>query len=128
MVSFLKTSGGKGYHVVVPFSQTKNWKTFYEFAQKIAIYAEQTWPELFTTNIKKAERKRKIFLDYLRNNRGSTCVAPFSLRSRETATISMPISWNNLNKIKPNEITLNNYKKYLNNSWKDFFETKQELK
>lgn len=128
LVSFLKTSGGKGYHIVVPFSSTKNWKTFYEFSQKISIYAEQKWPEIFTTKIKKIERKGKILLDYLRNNRGSTCVAPFSIRARENAPISMPISWKNLNEIKPNEVTIKNYKKYLNNAWKNFFEIQQELK
>lgn len=126
--SFLKTSGGKGYHIVVPFSKAKDWKTFYEFSQNIAIFTEQKWPQTFTTNIKKVERKGKIFLDYLRNNRGSTCVAPFSIRARDKAPISMPISWKDLDKIKPNEITIKNYKKYLNNSWRDFFEIKQELK
>ena len=126
--SFLKTSGGKGYHIVVPFSNTKNWKTFYEFSQKIALYAEQKWPEIFTTNIKKDQRKGKIFLDYLRNNRGSTCVAPYSIRAREHAPISMPISWEDLTKIKPNEVTINNYLNYINSGWKDFSKIKQELK
>lgn len=128
LVSFLKTSGGKGYHIVVPFSNTKDWQTFYDFSNQIAIFAENKWPKIFTTNIKKAERKGKIFIDYLRNNRGSTCVAPYSLRNRDNASISMPISWQNLNKIKPNEVTIKNYKKYLNNSWQDFFTTKQKLK
>lgn len=125
--SFLKTSGGKGYHIVIPFSETKNWKSFYEFSEKIAKLAENKWPDIFTTNIRKNERKDKIFVDYLRNSKSSTCVAPYSLRARDGATISMPINWNDLNKIKPNEVTIKNYKKYLNNAWKKFFETEQKL-
>jgi len=128
LTSFLKTSGGKGYHIVIPFSQTKNWNSFYEFSKKIALIIEQKWPNIFTTNIKKSERKNKIFVDYLRNNRGSTCAAPYCVRAREDASISMPISWKNLNKIAPNEVNIKNYKKYLNTAWKNFFNTKQNLK
>ena len=104
--SFIKTSGGKGYHIVVPFSETKNWKTFYEFSEKIALLVENKWPNIFTTNIRKSERKNKIFVDYLRNSKRSTCVAPYSLRARDVASISMPIAWEDLNNIKPNEITI----------------------
>lgn len=122
--SFLKTSGGKGYHVVVPFDKQKSWKGFYDFARQVALLAENKWPQIFTTNIKKSERKGKIFLDFLRNNRGSTCVAPYSLRARENAPISLPIAWEDLQKIRPNEVTIKNYKKYLNSSWKDFFKVR----
>lgn len=127
LTSFLKTSGGKGYHIVVPFSKTKSWKQFYEFSRQVAILIEQKWPDIFTTNLKKDKRNNKIFIDYLRNNRGSTCVAPYSVRARENAPVSMPISWSNLNKVSPNEVTIKNYKKYLNNSWKNFFSINQEL-
>lgn len=126
--SFLKTSGGKGYHIVVPFGETKNWGKFYKFARHIAEFVEQNWPKDFTTNIRKSEREGKIFVDYLRNNKGSTCVAPYSIRVRNCATISMPISWEDLRKIKPNEITIKNYKNYINNAWDNFFEIEQKLK
>ena len=119
--SFLKTSGGKGYHIVVPFKNNKNWDEFYEISKQIALLLEKKWPKAFTTNIKKSKRKNKIFVDYLRNNRGSTCVAPFSIRARNKASISFPINWEHLNKIKPNEITIKNYTKYLNNAWESFF-------
>lgn len=118
--SYLKTSGGKGYHILVPFNKNKGWDEFYEISKQIALLLENKWPKIFTTNIKKAERKNKIFVDYLRNNRGSTCVAPYSLRARDGASISFPISWDDLNKIKPSEITIKNYTKYINNAWKDF--------
>lgn len=128
LLSYLKTSGGKGYHIVVPFKTSKNWESFYDFSKHVAQIIENKWPDIFTTNLKKVKRKGKIFIDYLRNNRGSTCVAPFSIRSREGAPISMPIAWDDLDKIKPNEVTMKNYKKYLNNAWEDFFNTTQKLK
>lgn len=126
--SFLKTSGGKGYHIVVPFSETKNWEKFYELSKQIALLIESKWPKSFTTNLKKDKRQNKIFIDYLRNNKGSTCVAPYSIRARDGAPISFPISWDNLEKTKPNEITIKNYKEYLNNSWDNFFKINQKLK
>lgn len=125
--SFLKTSGGKGYHIVVPFQKVSNWQNFYAFSKNVALIAEERWSETFTTNIKIASRKGKIFVDYLRNNMGSTCVAPFSLRARDGATISMPIYWQDLDKILPNQVTIKNYKKYINDSWKNFFLSKQSL-
>jgi len=126
--SFLKTSGGKGYHIVIPFSKTKDWESFYEFSRQIALLIENKWPKEFTTNLKKSKRKDKIFIDYLRNNQGSSCVAPYSIRARQGAPISMPISWDNLDKIKPNEVTIKNYKNYLNNAWDDFFKIEQKFK
>ncbi len=126
--SFLKTSGGKGYHIVIPFKSNKDYNYFYEISKKIANIAEAKWPNYFTTNIKKNKRKGKVFIDYLRNNNGSTCVAPYSLRAREKLTISMPISYDDINKIAPNEVTIKNYKKYLNDSWDDFFKVNQKLK
>ena len=126
--SFLKTSGGKGYHIVVPFKSCGGWENFYGFAKQIALLAEGKWPNIFTTNIKKSARGGKIFLDYLRNNRGSTCVAPYSLRARDGASISMPIAWQDLPRIKPNEITIKNYQKYQTNSWQDFCNIKQKIK
>lgn len=127
--SYLKTSGGKGYHIVVPFSKSKNWKTFKEFSNKIAIICEQLHPDFFTTSIRKKDRNGKMFVDYLRNEKGSTCVCAYSLRARTKAPISMPISWQSLNKIAPNQITINNAIKYAqtHNPWKDIFNETQEL-
>ncbi len=113
--SYLKTSGGKGYHICVPFKKKMSWEQFAEFSKQIAILLETKHSKLFTTTIKKSARTNKIFIDYLRNKKGSTCVAPFSLRARANAPISMPIAWNKLNKIAPNEITIKNYKNYLPN-------------
>lgn len=111
--SYLKTSGGKGYHICVPFKKKLSWDNFADFSHNIALLLEQKYPNIFTTTIKKSARKGKIFIDYLRNKKGATCVAPFSLRARPHAPISLPIPWDDLNKIAPNEINIKNYKKYL---------------
>lgn len=121
--SFLKTSGGKGYHVCIPFKNNLTWKKFYKISEDIANILENTYPEIFTTNIRKENRKGKIFIDYFRNQKSATFVAPYSIRLRKSAPISMPISWNELDKIKPNEITIDNVIKRTNKKdpWKDFF-------
>lgn len=128
LTSFVKTSGGKGYHILVPFKDIKTPTKFYDFSKKIALLAEQKWPLVFTTNIKKNTRKNKIFIDYLRNNKTSSCVTAYSLRARKGVPISFPIAWDKIKKITPNQITIKNYKKYLNNSWKDFFKINQKIK
>ena len=125
--SYLKTSGGKGYHILVPFKKSSNWDSFYNFSKNIAQILEGKWQTLFTTNVRKAERKNKIFVDYLRNASGATCVAPYSLRAKDGAFISMPISWDSLHKVAPNEVNILNYKKYLNDSWRDYFITRQKI-
>lgn len=104
--SFLKTSGGKGYHVVVPLNAKVTWKNARLIAKNIAELMEARWPNKYTSNMKKSKRKGKIFIDWVRNTKGATSVAPYSLRIRKKLTVSMPISWNELNKIKPDEITI----------------------
>lgn len=111
--SSLKTSGGKGYHIMVKLSPSKSWEEVFEISKQIALLLECKYPKLFTTNIKKASRRGKIFIDYLRNKMGSSCVAAFSVRARSGAGVSMPIAWGDLYKIKPNEVTIKNYKNYL---------------
>lgn len=121
--SFLKTSGGKGYHVVIPFRTQITWKKFYKISEDIANILVNTYPDIFTTNIRKENRHNKIFIDYLRNQKSATSVAPYSIRLKKNAPISMPISWQELDKIKPNEITINNVFKRLKKKdpWEDYF-------
>ncbi len=120
--SYLKTSGGKGYHVVVPVKNV-NWKEFRAIAQNIAKLMEAKWPDKYTSNIRKENRKGKIFIDWVRNTKGATSIAPYSLRAREGATVSFPISWKELYKVKPNEITLKKALQRIrkNNPWKNIF-------
>ena len=106
LLSFLKTSGGKGYHVVVPLNAKVTWKTARLIAKNIAELMEARWPNKYTSNMKKSKRKGKIFIDWVRSTKGATSVAPYSLRIRKKLTVSMPISWNELDKIKPDEITI----------------------
>lgn len=121
--SFLKTSGGKGYHVVVPIKTKMSWTEFREVSLNIAKLMEAKWPDKYTSNIRKRKRKGKIFIDWVRNTKGATSVAPYSLRARANAPVSMPIKWSELDKVKPNEITMNDAIKRLKrkNPWEDFF-------
>lgn len=120
--SYLKTSGGKGYHIVIPIN-TPSWKKLESIAKNISELMVNKWPDKYTTNMRKEKRKNKIFIDYFRNKKGATSVAPYSIRLRDNAPISTPISWRDLDKIKPNDITINNIDKYLKrkNPWEDFF-------
>ncbi len=127
LVSFLKTSGGKGYHVVVPFTSIKSWSKFRSIALNIGLLMERRWPEKYTSTMSKAKRKNKIFIDWMRNIKGATSVAPYSLRLRKNVTVSMPIKWSELDKIKPDEITIDKAIKRLNNKdpWEKFFYIEQ---
>lgn len=120
--SYLKTSGGKGYHVVVPIKDV-GWTEFRKIAKNIAELMEAKWPDKYTANMRKANRNGKIFIDWVRNTKGATSIAPYSLRARNNAPVSFPISWNELDKIKPNEITLKKALKKIKKTdpWKDFF-------
>jgi bifunctional non-homologous end joining protein LigD len=91
--SFVKTTGGKGLHVVVPMKPQLDWATLKEFAHRLVMEMEKTKPELYLTKMTKAARAGKIYLDYLRNERGATAIAPYSPRARVGATVSMPLKW-----------------------------------
>lgn len=120
--SYLKTSGGKGYHIVVPFKEKITWNKALLISKNIADLLVKKYPLKFTTNMSKKKRKKKIFIDYYRNTFSSTCVCPYSIRFRHNLPISMPISWHNLDNISPNQITIKNAKKYLkHNPWQNFF-------
>jgi bifunctional non-homologous end joining protein LigD len=121
--SYLKTSGGKGYHVVVPLNYKVTWNNFEKIAYDIAKLMVTKYPDKYTINIRKKERKGKIFIDYLRNSKSATSVAPYSLRARKNPTVSMPIKWSELDKIKPDEIDINEALKRLRRKdpWQDFF-------
>ena len=122
--SYLKTSGGKGYHILVPIKEKLNWEEFRKTSKNIALLMEKTWPDKYTSNIRKNKRKDKIFIDWIRNTRTSTSVAPYSIRLKRKCSVSMPISWSELDKIKPNEITMDMALKRLKRKdpWEDFFD------
>ncbi|NLF80271.1 MAG: DNA ligase D [Clostridia bacterium] len=130
LISYLKTSGGKGYHVVVPFQPAASWDMFYAFARRIAEVMEQKWPERYTANMRKTKRINKIFIDWLRNGRGATSIAPYSLRARKGATVSMPIAWHELETIAPGGVDMAAalLRVQGNDPWQGFFQTRQTLK
>ena len=128
--SYLKTSGGKGYHVVVPLESAVSWDGFHDFARRVAEVMEQKWPDRYTSNVRKAKRTNKIFIDWIRNGRGATSIAPYSIRARKGAKVSMPIAWEELDTIAPDGITMVNAIERLSDSdpWTDFFQNNQMLK
>lgn len=130
LTSYLKTSGGKGYHIVIPFKPTAGWGSFHEFARNIAKTMEAIWPGRYTSNERKAQRIDRIFIDWLRNGRGATSVAPYSVRARKGAPVSMPIFWKELDTVTPNEITMTEAVARLRRKdpWEGFFEARQQLK
>lgn len=130
LVSFLKTSGGKGYHVVIPFKPSVDWEAFHDFAERIAEIMEQKWPDRYTSNVRKDKRKNRIFIDWIRNGRGATSIAPYSIRARKGATVSMPITWEELDTVSPDGVGMADALARIggNDPWKDFFHVDQRLK
>ncbi len=121
--SYLKTSGGKGYHIVVPFNKEYSYIKFKKISEDITKILVEKYPDKYTNNITKKSRKGKIFIDYFRNNKGSTFVCPYSLRIRKKCSVSMPIKWSELSKIKPDDITIKEAIQRLKRKdpWEDFF-------
>jgi bifunctional non-homologous end joining protein LigD len=94
--SFLKTTGGKGLHVVAPLRPEHDWSVVKAFAQAFALEMESENPQLYISKMTKAARKNKIYVDYLRNERGATAVAPYSSRARPGLTAALPLLWTEL--------------------------------
>ena len=128
--SYLKTSGGKGYHVVVPFQPSVDWNAFHDFARHTAEVMEQKWPDRYTSNVRKEKRKNKIFIDWIRNGRGATSIAPYSIRARKGARVSMPIAWSELDTVAPDGVDMADALRRIGgvDPWKDFYQNDQRLK
>jgi bifunctional non-homologous end joining protein LigD len=88
-----KTSGGKGLHVVVPIARQAGWDEVKAFAQAAAQHMASTLPDRFSAKMGAQNRPGKIFIDYLRNNRGSSTVVPYSPRARPGMGVSVPLTW-----------------------------------
>jgi bifunctional non-homologous end joining protein LigD len=105
--SFVKTTGGKGLHVVVPVAPVTEWRAAKAFAKSFSEAMAADAPERYLTRISKAEREGRIFIDYLRNDPTSTAVGPYSTRSRPGAPVAMPIEWEDLGRpLDPKAFTI----------------------
>lgn len=130
--SFVRTTGGKGLHVVVPLNPGCDWDVVKPFAHAFAQGMVELDPLKYVATATKKFRKGKIFVDYLRNGRGATSVASFSLRARAGAPVSMPLRWEDLGKLKSGDAwTLRNaparLKRLKAHPWGDFAVLKQSL-
>ncbi|AJA07105.1 DNA ligase D [Sphingobium sp. H39-3-25] len=96
LTTFPMVTGGKGVHVIAPLTPSAEWPVVKDFAHRFALALAQAEPERFTAALAKAKRTGRIFIDYLRNQRGATAVLPYSARTREHAPIAVPLTWEEL--------------------------------
>ena len=99
LVSFALLSGGKGIHVVVPLTPDAAWPDVKDFASRFATALAQAEPDRFVATMSKAKRKGRIFIDWLRNQRGATAIMPYSVRERPGAPVAIPLAWDELNDV-----------------------------
>jgi bifunctional non-homologous end joining protein LigD len=128
--SYPLVSGGKGIHVIAPIRPTTEWDEVKAFCKAVAQRLADRYPDRFTANIRKVNRKGKLFVDYLRNERGSTAIAPWSSRSRQGAPAAMPVTWGELDTVEAaNQFTLADAAERAKqpDPWKGYFDTTQSI-
>jgi bifunctional non-homologous end joining protein LigD len=132
LTGFLKTTGGKGLHVVLPIRATLDWEQAKGFTKAIADLMARTFPDRFIAVMSKSQRKAKIFIDYLRNAEGATAIAPYSLRARANAPVATPIAWGELkDDVRFDHFNLRNVPARLSaqksDPWAGFLELRQSI-
>ncbi|HZP47806.1 MAG TPA: non-homologous end-joining DNA ligase [Vicinamibacterales bacterium] len=130
--SFVKTTGGRGLHVVVPLTPDDDWSACLEFARAFALSLVRQRPELFTEQFGKAGRHDKILVDYLRNNRTNTSIAAYSTRAKPDAPISVPLTWTELSRSRtPDRFTIRTVPDRLarlrSDPWKEYWRSRQRI-
>ena len=128
--SFPMVTGGKGVHVVVPLKPGHDWDEHREFAEALARVMAEREPERFIANMSKAKRRGKIFVDYLRNQRGATAISPFSTRARKGAPVAVPVSWEKLARLdNAHPVAVGEAAKFIGRSdpWPGYFKLRQAL-
>jgi bifunctional non-homologous end joining protein LigD len=132
LASFLKTTGGKGLHVVAPIRPEHDWPAVKDFAHRIVLAMEADNPSRFVTRMTKVARKGKIYLDYLRNERGATSIAPFSPRAREGVSVALPLAWSELRSTERPVFRVSDFsewkKRLHRDPWKEMLKTVPRLK
>lgn len=134
LASFVKTTGGKGLHVVAPIVRGPGWEACAAVARRVVREMEADEPRAYVTTMSKAKRRGKVFLDSLRNERGNTSVAAYSTRARPGAPVSVPISWDELASggVRSDSFSVRNLGERLagaagRDPWKDYASTRQRL-
>ena len=130
--SFIKTSGGKGLHVVVPVEPAAGWDEAKAFTQSIAEAMAKAQPERYVATMAKRARRGRIFIDYLRNGRGATAVAAYSTRALPQASVSTPLAWDELSaSVRADHFRIGNLRRRLDvltqDPWPNFFKIRQHL-
>jgi bifunctional non-homologous end joining protein LigD len=130
LAAWVKTTGGRGLHVVVPIKPLRDWSECLDYARALSNAIVQTDPDLYTIAFAKRGRERKILIDYLRNNRTNTSICAYSPRARPGAAVSTPITWKELS-IEPSRWTLATVPQRLRrletDPWADYWTTSQRL-
>jgi bifunctional non-homologous end joining protein LigD len=127
--SFVKTTGGKGLHVCVPIEPDLAWEQVKDFSGRVAEALAQRSPEKYVATQSKAKRKGKIYIDFLRNARGATFIAPYSTRARDGAPVAVPLDWDELGpRFEPSKFTVRTVKRRLSLHAKDPFERMATLR
>jgi bifunctional non-homologous end joining protein LigD len=132
LVAFLKTSGGKGLHIVVPLTPRADWDTVKGFSQALVQHLATTIPDRFVAKSGGANRVGRIFVDYLRNGLGATTATAYSARARPGLGVSMPVAWDALSSLKSGaQWTIATARDYLSfekvDPWADYASTRQTL-
>lgn len=132
LTGFLRTTGGKGLHVVVPIKPGEGWAAVKAFAHAVCRQHAHDDPKRFTTDMSKARRKGRIFLDYLRNGRGATAIASYSTRARQGAPVAVPLRWDELNAaLRSDRYNTANLRRRLgvlkSDPWEDFEDARRPL-
>ncbi len=130
--SFLQATGGKGLHLIVPVRPELDWEQAKAFAQAISTAHASDDLKNLTTNMSKTKRRGKVFIDYLRNSRGSTSIARYSTRAKESATVATPLRWGELSaKATANRYTVNNVRRRLRalkvDPWEGYEEARRPI-
>lgn len=132
LMSFVKTTGGKGLHVVIPIKAEYEWETVKQFTQIFVQFLEKKNPDKYIRTMSKAKRKGKIFIDYLRNQRGATAIGAYSTRARIHAPVSTPLFWEELSEHREDtEFTIFTLPKRMEqlkqDPWKELWTIQQSL-
>lgn len=132
LTSFVRTTGGKGLHVVTPLMRRAEWQVVKDFAHAIADFLARYAPAKYVATASKAKRKGKIYADYLRNDRGATAIASYSTRARTGAPVATPVDWDELTpQLDPSGFTIETVPKRLSelkkDPWEGFFQIRQSI-